>query len=101
MVFGLAAIITYYKGGTRADGAPIEPDDAPEIMQLLKDLWATGDTQKVAEGVLAAENIWKENLNQTVPGLTELDGKHAIFFIFSSDTKEKSLCTLEDFAFSF
>jgi tagaturonate reductase len=71
-VFGLAAIITYYKGGTRADGAPIEPNDAPEIMQLLKDLWATGDTQKVAEGVLAAENIWKENLNQTVPGLTAL-----------------------------
>ena len=75
LVFGLAAIITYYKGGTRADGAPIEPNDAPEIMQLLKDLWATGDTQKVAEGVLAAENIWKENLNQTVPGLTELVNK--------------------------
>ena len=72
LVFGLAAIITYYKGGTRADGAPIEPNDAPEIMQLLKDLWATGDTQRVAEGVLAAENIWKENLNQTVPGLTAL-----------------------------
>ena len=72
LVFGLAAIITYYKGGTRADGAPIEPNDAPEIMQLLKDLWATGDTQKVAEGVLAAENIWHENLNNTVPGLTAL-----------------------------
>ena len=72
LVFGLAAIITYYKGGTRADGAPIEPNDAPEIMQLLKDLWATGDTQKVAEGVLAAENIWKENLNETVKGLTAL-----------------------------
>lgn len=41
-------------------------------MQLLKELWATGSTQKVAEGVLAAENIWKENLNETVPGLTEL-----------------------------
>ena len=72
LVFGLAAIITYYKGGTRADGAPIEPNDAPEIMQLLRDLWQTGDTQKVAEGVLAAENIWKENLNETVPGLTAL-----------------------------
>jgi tagaturonate reductase len=41
-------------------------------MQMLKDLWATGDTQKVAEGVLAAENIWHENLNNTVPGLTAL-----------------------------
>ena len=72
LVFGLAAIITYYKGGTRADGAPIQPNDAPEIMQMLTDLWATGDTQKVAEGVLATENIWHENLNETVPGLTAL-----------------------------
>ena len=72
LVLGLAAIITYYKGGTRADGAPIVPNDAPEIMQLLTDLWATGDTQRIAEGVLAAENIWKENLNETVPGLTAM-----------------------------
>ena len=28
------------------------PNDAPEIMNLLKELWATGCTQKVAEGVL-------------------------------------------------
>lgn len=72
LVMGLAAIITYYKGGTRADGAEIVPNDAPEIMQMLKDLWATGDTQRVAEGVLAAENIWKEDLNKTIPGLTAL-----------------------------
>lgn len=72
LVLGLAAIITYYKGGTRSDGAEIVPNDAPEIMQMLKDLWATGDTQRVAEGVLAAQNIWKEDLNRTVPGLTAL-----------------------------
>ena len=48
LVLGLAAIITYYKGGVRADGAEIVPNDAPEIMQLLKDLWATGDTRRVA-----------------------------------------------------
>ena len=72
LVFGLAAIITYYKGGTRADGAPIEPNDAPEIVEHLKNLWATGDTRKVAEGVLAADFIWHENLNNTVPGLTDM-----------------------------
>lgn len=72
LVFGLAAIITYYKGGTRADGAPIEPNDAPEIVELLKNLWETGDTHKVAEGVLAAEFIWHENLNNTIPGLTDM-----------------------------
>ncbi len=72
LVFGLAAIITYYKGGQREDGTPIVPNDDQKIMDLLAELWATGDTQKVAEGVLACEYIWKENLNETVPGLTEL-----------------------------
>lgn len=75
LVLGLAAIITYYKGGTRADGAPIQPNDAQEIMDLLTQLWATGNTRKVAEGVLSATDIiWKEskqNLNE-IPGLTDM-----------------------------
>lgn len=74
LVFGLAAIITYYKGGTRADGAPIQPNDDQKIMDLLAELWATGDTRKVAEGVLGAVDlIWKEqgNINE-VAGLTDL-----------------------------
>ncbi|MGL5273498.1 MAG: tagaturonate reductase, partial [Phocaeicola sp.] len=50
-------------------GAEITPNDAPEIMNLLKELWATGDTQKVAEGALAASFIWGEDLN-AIPGLT-------------------------------
>ena len=36
----------------------------------LTELWATNDIQKVAEGVLAAEFIWGENLNN-IAGLTE------------------------------
>ena len=71
LVLGLAAIITYYKGGVREDGAPITPNDAPDIMQLLTDLWATGSTRQVAEGVLAAQSIWHENLN-LIPGLTDM-----------------------------
>ena len=70
LVLGLAAIITYYKGGVREDGAEIIPNDAPEIMNMLKELWATGCTKRVAEGVLAAESIWGENLNN-IPGLTD------------------------------
>lgn len=73
-MLGLAAIITYYKGGTRADGAPIQPNDDQKIMDLLTELWATGDTRKVAEGVLAAKDlIWGEHgdLNQ-IPGLTDM-----------------------------
>jgi hypothetical protein len=34
-----------------------------------------------------------------LPALGELSGKHAIYFTFSSDTKEKSICTLLDFVF--
>ena len=71
LVFGLAAIIVYYRGGKRFDGADITPNDAPEIMELLQNLWQTGDTRKVTEGVLGAENIWKSDLNQ-IPGLTDM-----------------------------
>ena len=71
LVFGLASIITYYKGGKRADGVEITPNDDPKIMELLKELWATGDTQKVADGVLGAEFIWKEDLNK-IPGLNAM-----------------------------
>lgn len=70
LVLGLAAIITYYKGGKRGD-VEIVPNDDAAIVALLKDLWATGDLRKVAEGVLAAEFIWGENLND-IPGLTDL-----------------------------
>ena len=32
-------------------------------------------------------------------GYSGLAGKHAIFFVFKSDTKEKSICSLVDFVF--
>lgn len=70
IVLGLAAICTYYKGGKRGDDE-IVPNDAPRIMQRLKDLWATGDVCTVAEGVLADRFIWDEDLN-AIPGLTDL-----------------------------
>ena len=74
LVLGLAAIITYYKGGVRADGAPIKPNDDARIMDLLEELWQTGDMRKIAEGVLAAkELIWHEHgdLN-LIPGLPDM-----------------------------
>ena len=39
-------------------------------------------------------------LSAALPALKDLTGKHAIFLVFKSDTKEKSLCILEDFAFT-
>lgn len=74
LVLGLAAIITYYKGGTRADGAPITPNDDVRIMELLTELWKTNDYKAIASGVLAAKDlIWTEHgdLN-TIPGLTDM-----------------------------
>ena len=38
-------------------------------------------------------------LTATLPHLSALSGKHAIFFTFSSPTKAQSLCTLLDFVF--
>ena len=38
-------------------------------------------------------------LTADLPALAEFTGKHALFFKFASDTKEKSLCKLEDFVF--
>ncbi len=76
LVFGLAAIITYYKGGKRGDGTPITPNDDCKITDRLAQLWATGDTQTVAQGVLAFDYVWHEDLNQTVPGLCAMVKEH-------------------------
>jgi tagaturonate reductase len=70
LVLGLAGICTYYKGGKRGEDE-IVPQDDEKIIGLLKDLWATGDVRKVAEGVLAADFIWEEDLNK-ITGLTDL-----------------------------
>ena len=70
IVLGLAAITTYYKGGKRGDDEIVVNDDEA-IKKLLADLWATGDVDTVAKGVLGAEFIWGEDLN-LIPGLTAL-----------------------------
>ena len=70
LVLGLAAICTYYKGGKRGE-VDIVPQDDEKIIALLKGLWESGDVRKVAEGVLAGEFIWGEDLN-AIPGLTDL-----------------------------
>jgi tagaturonate reductase len=69
IVLGLAAIITYYKGGKRGN-TDIVPNDDKAIVDLLKILWSLNDIETVAKGVLAAEFIWDENLNE-IPGLAE------------------------------
>jgi len=74
LVLGLAAIITYYRSGTREDGTSYVPNDDPRIVSLLSDLWSEGDFHKIAKGVLGASDlIWGEegDLN-SIPGLTSM-----------------------------
>ena len=35
-----------------------------------------------------------------VPKATKMTGKHALYFVFESDTPDQSLCDLEDFVFA-
>lgn len=69
LVLGLAAIVTYYKGGKRGKDEIVLKDD-PVIIELLNNLWADGSPIDVAKGVLGAEFIWGEDLN-SIPGLTD------------------------------
>ena len=68
LVLGLAGIITYYKGGKRGSDE-INPNDDQAILDLLAGLWKSNDVAVVAQGVLAAEFIWGEDLNN-IPNLT-------------------------------
>lgn len=70
LILGLAAIITYYKGGVRPDGVSYTPQDTPEVLNEMKALWDGRPLKKVAQGVLGMESVWNENLN-VIPGLTE------------------------------
>lgn len=70
LVLGLAAIITYYKGGVRPDGVCYVPQDTPEVLNELKTLWDGRPLEEVAQGVLAMKTVWNEDLN-AIPGLTE------------------------------
>lgn len=70
LILGLAAIITYYKGGVRPDGVSYTPQDTPEVLNEMKALWNGRPLKEVAQGVLAMESVWNENLN-AIPGLTE------------------------------
>ena len=71
LVLGLAAIITYYQGGKRKDGTPIQPNDNSDILDFVQSLWRTESIDEIAQRVLAATFIWHEDLNE-IPNLTYL-----------------------------
>ena len=62
--------------------------------------WASQGGKALGTIELKADmpQVPSETITQ-LPALGELTGKHAIFFCFKSETKEKSLCKLCDFSF--
>ena len=60
------SIITCYRGDVR----DFHPQDDPAVIKLLTTLWQEADMKQLATQVLAAEQIWGEDLNH-IPHLTE------------------------------
>ena len=79
----------------------LTPEGVDGVMGIWVDSpWEKKGGRKLGELQLKADMPQAKTLMAVrLPGLKELSGKHALFFTFSSETKEKSLCTLHDFEF--
>jgi len=82
------------------------PEGVDGTIEVMMDRpWTSQGGKKIGESALKA-NMPKELYTMAI-GISKeaqenyLAGKHAIYFVFKSDTKEKSLCTLTDFIFTF
>ena len=72
------------------------------IIEIMCDRpWASQGGKKIGQIDLKA-NMPKEltELTADIDNPSQLAGKHALYFVFKSDTKEKSLCWLADFVFN-
>ena len=78
------------------------PEGIDGTIQVMADRpWTSQGGKQVGTIELKADMPKNSTeLTVAVPEIAKLTGKHAIFFVFQSDTKEKSLCTLEDFVFT-
>ena len=78
------------------------PEGIDGTIQVMVDRpWTSQGGKQVGTIALKADMPKSSTeLTVAVPEIAKLTGKHAIFFVFQSDTKEKSLCTLEDFVFT-
>ena len=82
------------------------PEGIDGTIELWMDRpWASQDGKKIGE--IALKTDMPKTSTDMAIGISKdakdnaLAGKHAIFILFKSDTKEKSLCTLEDLVFTF
>ena len=78
------------------------PEGIDGTIQVMVDRPWTSQGGKLVGTIALKADMPKSSTELTVavPEIAKLTGKHAIFFVFQSDTKEKSLCTLEDFVFT-
>ena len=77
------------------------PEGVDGTIQVMADSPWASKGGKLLGTIELKSDMPKESteVSADLPDLSQLTGKHAIFFTFASDTKEKSLCILEDFVF--
>ena len=82
------------------------PEGIDGTIEIMMDRpWTSQGGKKIGEIALKAD-MEKKTWDMAI-GISkeakenELAGKHAIFILFKSDTKDKSLCILEDLVFTF
>ena len=77
------------------------PEGIDGSIQIMADRPWTSQQGKLLGTIQLKADMPKTSteLSAGLPDLAEMTGKHAIYFVFSSETKEKSLCTLENFVF--
>ena len=78
----------------------LKPEGIDGSIDIMQDRpWTSQGGKKIGEITLKA-NMPKEFYSLTTNiDKSDLAGKHAIYFVFKSDTKGKSLCTLDNFEF--
>ena len=71
------------------------------IVVMMDRPWFSQQGEKLGEVEVKADMKPGTPIELTIPlqGLSGMMGKHAIFFVFKSKTKEKSICGLVDFVF--
>jgi len=71
------------------------------IVVMMDRPWFSQQGEKLGEVEVKADMKPGTPIELTIPlqGLSGMMGKHAIFFVFKSKTKEKSICSLVDFVF--
>ena len=82
------------------------PEGIDGTIEVMMDRpWESQGGKKIGETALKSDmpkTVWDAAIGISKEAQEKnLAGKHAIFFVFKSDTKDKSLCTLEDFVFTF